>query len=229
MKKIIYFIFLTMLLVGACKEEGLKGFEDSEESVYFYIDEKDGVDDITYSFVYTYEDQVIVNIPVKCSGMAAGKERYFQAVVLADSTTAECEKHYSLPEKAVFPAGEYKASFPVILYNRDKALDSVTFVLAVQLVESSDFVPGDKNRRVAKIRFSNRLEKPEAWQDWMFGEWSRVKHKRLVRIAGRDFPTTDELYADISYWQYGVAIELKNYFIAHYPVTDENNKVIESW
>jgi len=99
----------------------------------------------------------------------------------------------------------------------------------LKLVESADFELGDKERQIVKILFSNQLEKPESWQDWIFGEWSRVKHKRLIQIAGKDLPSVDELNNDFNFWYYGVGQELKNFFIKNYPVLDEHNQVIEPW
>lgn len=229
MRKSIYFLSVLIPLFASCREEGLRGFEDNEASVYFYLDEKTEVSSMVYSFVYTYEDKAVVQVPVKCSGLAAGNDRHFRVEVVYDSTTAIREKHYSFEAEGVFPADCYDAYFPVVLYCQDTALLSKTFVLTLRLVESADFSIGGKERLTVRIQFSNRLEKPDSWQDWMFGEWSRVKHKRLISIAGRDFPSVDELNADMNFWYYGIGQELKNYFIKNYPVTDENNKVIEPW
>lgn len=153
----------------------------------------------------------------------------FRVEVVDDLTTAVPEKHYSLPSEAIFPAHAYEAVFPVTLYNQDADLQSKSFVLALKLVESADFELGDKERQIVKILFSNQLEKPESWQDWIFGEWSRVKHKRLIQIAGKDLPSVDELNNDFNFWYYGVGQELKNFFIKNYPVLDEHNQVIEPW
>ena len=229
MRKSIYFLFVLLPMLTSCREEGLKGFEDSEASVYFYLDEKKEVSGMVYSFVYTYDEKTVIKIPVKCSGIAAGYDRHFRVEVVADSTTAIRGKHYDLEEEGNFPANCYDANFPVVLYSQDTALLSNTFVLTIRLIESSDFRIGGKERLTTRIQFSNRLVKPDSWQDWMFGEWSRVKHKRLLSIAERDFPSVEELNTDMNFWYYGVGQELKNYFIKNYPVTDENNKVIEPW
>ncbi len=229
MKKRLYILMVLMPLFSACQEDKLQKFEDPIASVYFYIDEKKEVEEMLYSFIYTFENEVVLNVPVRCSGLAAAYDRHFRVEVAGDLTTAVSGKHYSIPSEALFPADAYEAAFPVTLYNQDTVLRSQSFVLTLQLAGSADFELGDKERQTVRIVISNRLEKPEAWQDWIFGAWSRVKHKHLIRIAGKDLPSADELNNDFNFWYYGVGQELKNYFIKNYPVLDENQQVIEPW
>lgn len=229
MRKYIYFLFILFPFLTSCEEDGLKEFEEPLSSVYFYIHENPEVNEMIYSFIYTFEEEVVVKIPVKCSGMAAGYERHFRAEVVSDSTTAIPEKHYLLPREVVFPVGAYEAYLPVTLYNQDTTLRTQSFVLTLRLAESEDFELGGKERQIVRLRFSNQLVRPDFWPDWMFGTWSLVKHKRLIQIAGKDLTSEDELNADFNFWYYGVGQGLKNYFIKNYPVLDENNKIIEPW
>lgn len=227
MRILIYLVIA--ILLASCHKSELMSFQQEKSSVYFYLDKKVAKNEVVKSFTATFADQLVMNIPVRCSGLAAAVDRTFKAVVVVGGTTARATADYEpLAERYVFPANAYEAYIPVVL-NRTELLKDSTLVLELALTESNDFGIGEKLRQNVFIRFSDQLEQPDNWGKG-YGAYSRVKHQVFLVITEREaYPTPEEWEENKYYFSYAVSRALSAYFRDNYPVKDENGNIINPW
>lgn len=236
MKKIIAITALATLLVS-CKVEPLKEFTQKEASIYFYVgfDENNGyntvITNIDKNMATCIEGYSVVNVPVRCSGLASDRERKFKVAFDKEKSTAvEGVDFEKLPESFSLPAGEYGATIPVKLLVTDK-LSNTKLILALSLQESNDFILGEKLRRNITITYSNMLSKPDNWLITYYKDYSRRKYQQFLIITGLEiFPTNAEITLNEYYYYTVVSRAMSKYFRDNYPVYDEETQsVIEPW
>lgn len=228
MKK-LFILCLNIFLLWGCQEAPLQSFEQKNASIYFYIDSNSDVTTLSRSFAAISGDELIVDVPVRCSGLPGTEERYFHVTVIDSLTDAVAGVDYEpLSENYSFPSEVYQSTFPVRLYRSD-AVKNGTVCLALKIDKSMDFIPGDKERNVVFIKFSDYLEKPENW-DYSLGEWSRVKHLKFLELTGlTDYPSSADWSANYYYYSRIVVRQLKAFYTENYPQYDENGNIIEPW
>lgn len=194
MKKYYLYIF-TALVIFSCQTEDENFIYNSKDNVYFGVshlvelsDEEMLVlwpDDIlmpkgsNYSFAESMKASDTVYFPVSISGKRVGYDRQFKVIVNNDSSTAEVGKHFApLADFYTIPADSGSTRVPILLYNTDPAMEVQTFFLRLELVPTDDFGVGNPTYQGARLRFSNRLEKPAWWEAWKteLGSYTRTKH-----------------------------------------------------
>lgn len=236
MKKIITIIAFATLLAG-CKVEQLKEFAQEEASIYFYVgfDDKNGyntvITNIEKNMATCIDGSSVVDIPVRCSGLASDQERKFKVVCDKEKSTAvEGVDFEKLPESFSFPANEYVTTVPIKLLVTDKLADT-KLVLALSLQESGDFILGEKLRRDITISYSNMLSKPDNWLITYYKDYSRRKYQQFLIITELEiFPTNAEIALNEYYYFTVVSRAMSKYFRDNYPVYDEDTQsVIEPW
>lgn len=235
MKKIWILGMFLGLLSSACQENEMNDF-DSDGAVYFQLSSQwsNTVDSIVYSFAGKAEDTYTVKLRVNLMGAAADHDRTVRLVVDPKLTTAKEGTHFdALQSSYTLPAGAYTMEIPVVLHGDDPELEGRAFQVALKLEASDDLQPGLSKRLVARIIVSKILTRPSYWEqaylDYSFGPYSKVKHEHCMLVLGRDFPATYEDYADeYELWEaYGKHMD--NYFTEHYPILDEHGNAIEPW
>lgn len=235
MKKIGILGMFLGLLLAACQENEMNGF-DSEGAVYFQLSSLWGntVDSIIYSFAGKAEDTYTLKLQVNLMGAAADHDRTVRLAVDKNRTTAVEGTHYeALQASYTLPAGAYTMEIPVVLLGNDPELEERAFQIALKLEASDNLQLGLSKRLVARIIVSKILTRPSYWEqaylDYSFGPYSKVKHEHCMLELGRDFPATCEDYIDeYELWSaYGKHMD--NYFTEYYPILDENGNPIEPW
>lgn len=233
MKKIFYSILFFCGLLTGCQENEMIGFE-KDGAVYFQLTATDWTnmgDSVMYSFAGKDISEYTVNLQVDLMGTAVDKEREVRVSVDPELTTAEEGLHYKALETSyVLPAGAYTMQIPVTILGTDPRMESQAFQLAIRLEPSDDLGLGLSQRTLARIQFSAMLTKPYYWDatyDW--GEYSKVKHEKMIEMFGIDFPTTyEEYWEDYEIWD-AYANVLSQWFDENYPVYDENGNPIDPW
>lgn len=227
--KIKIYILMSLVLL-ACQKDELMSFQDEKPSVYFYLGDNIYITEITKSFTTTLSDTLIAEIPVKCSSLASDKDRYFKVTVEEEGTTAKAGVDYvPLEQSYLFPAHAYTSSVPVYLI-RTRQLADTTLHIRFKLQGSDDFELGEKMRQEANILFSDRLVKPDNWNNWAYGTYSRKKHSVFLIITKRtDYPDRKEFNENYYYFMIALPNAMKAYFKDNYPVLDENGNIIELW
>lgn len=223
-------LMMSMLLFS-CDDNYEKMFS-GEASLYLDLSATD-LDSMTYSFVGTIENSLVVNLPVGLSGYAAAYDRAFRLKVKEDKTTAIAGKHYeALKDQYILEKGKYAVNIPItIFYTGD--LDSVTVRLAVEIDADENFTVGIPYRQEATIVFSNLLPDIKNWALLYrkeFGEYSKVKHRYILsELKLEKLEDSIEFYysKDEKLWAaYGMHM---NNFFAEHEVYDEHHERIKPW
>ena len=229
MKKIFYSIAFLCCLLAGCQENEMNGFE-SDGAVYFQLNATywaEVADSIVYSFAGKDVTEYTVNLQVDLMGMAVDRDREVRLAIDPELTTAEEGLHYrALETSYVLPAGAYTMQIPVTILGTDPRMENQAFQLAIRLEPSADLGLGLSQRTLARIQFSAMLTRPYYWDEFYWGEYSKVKHEKLIELLGVDFPATEDEYYDLweAYCNY-----LSQWFAENYPVNDEHGNPIDPW
>ena len=232
MKRIFYALCFWGLLLSACQENEMNGFEN-DGAVYFQLNATDWTntaDSIVYSFAGKGVTEYMVNLQVDLMGEAVDWDREVRVSIDPELTTAEEGTHYrALETSYVLPAGAYNMQIPVTILGTDPRMENQAFQLAIRLEPSADLGLGLSHRTLARIQFSAMLTMPYYWGELYWGEYSKVKHEKLIELLGVDFPATeDEYYDDYDLWD-AYCNYLSQWFAENYPVEDENGNPIDPW
>ena len=232
MKRIFYALCFWGLLLSACQENEMNGFEN-DGAVYFQLNATDWTntaDSIVYSFAGKGVTEYMVNLQVDLMGEAVDWDREVRVSIDPELTTAEEGTHYrALETSYVLPAGAYNMQIPVTILGTDPRMENQAFQLAIRLEPSADLGLGLSQRTLARIQFSAMLTMPYYWGELYWGEYSKVKHEKLIELLGVDFPATeDEYYDDYDLWD-AYCNYLSQWFAENYPVNDEYGNPIDPW
>lgn len=230
--KILYAIGFWCILSVACQENEMTDFEN-DGAVYFQLNATywaEVADSIVYSFAGKDVTECTVNLQVDLMGMAVDRDREVRLAIDPELTTAEEGLHYrALETSYVLPAGAYTMQIPVTILGTDPRMENQAFQLAIRLEPSADLGLGLSQRTLARIQFSAMLTMPYYWDEFYWGEYSKVKHEKLIELLGVDFPATeDEYYDDYDLWE-AYCNYLSQWFAENYPVNDEHGNPIDPW
>ena len=236
MKK-LYYIFLLLIAFGSCKDNADYPFT-GKDAVYFQLQTGSyywtkTLDSIVYSFAGKGVDQDTLWVRVNLAGEAAPEGRPVIVVVDEEKTTAEVGLHYeALQAEYELPRDSVYVNIPVVIYNKDEALENKQVVIALALKPSETLELGITERLSCRLLVSNMLGKPIYWEQTIkydFGDYSRRKHELCMIELKRDFPVEASEYSnERTMWQvYGAY--MSDYFEENYPIRDENNAIIEPW
>lgn len=180
-------ILLSAILCCACSQNDVMDYS-LDGKVYFY--ETTVVNNATkivternYSFALQNSAlmQDTLRIPVQLMGDVADYDRVFRAEAVADSTTAESPKHYTILDGAI-KAGEYKAFLPVVVNRTDDTKEHYVSVL-LRLVPTGDLTTGNADALTYRISFGDMLMKPTDWP-YTFGVYSVNKYRFAIDVLG---------------------------------------------
>jgi len=194
--KILSFIFLLLLAI-ACKHEDVQLY-NSPANVYF--DFSDGQrDSLLYSFALEPSRlSDTIQLPVKLSGIQLPQDRQFIIKVDAnlDSTTAKANLHYKpLDSVYTLPANTGSIKVPLVIYNKDTALQSKSVQIRFKLYPTADLDTSLNTLIKGRVVFSSKLEQPSWWNMWMGGYFSQVKFQLFIIVTGQTSMTTNSLDA----------------------------------
>jgi len=203
MKTYIIILF-ALLSLTSCKKANEMLF-DHAPSVYFDTQGGDR-DSILRTFAYTPTlAQDTVWIPVRLLGIRTDHARTFTAAVEADSSTAVPELHYEpLKPSYAIPANSGFAYLPLIIYNKDTALEDKSVSVMIKLKATSDLGIENPYLIKAKVVFSAKLEKPDWWDTWPLPPYSRTKHELFFLVTGQTSMTKDGLDAPKNLYYVGL-------------------------
>jgi len=230
--KCIHYKFLLVLLVCwacvACRKADKLMYDDAPEVYFFegyYVTNPDSLD---YTFVIRPDSVVAdtLHLQLRISGFAANRDRGVNLVV-ADSSTAIRGKHFRF-DSVIVKAGEYKVDVPIYVL-RTPDMKSRQFRIWFRVGESADFKPGYKNRLSYLIKVTDELFKPSDWEDFLYGNYSLVKHKFMVSRLGhlRITISLGAQFSEMLSILQKMRVELANYERTHGPLIDENGDRVE--
>jgi hypothetical protein len=217
-------IVIILLTAIACSKEERLTYEESP-SVYFYKF-RTNPDSTNYTFVVK-PDSVLTDtlyLTLRISGVAVDRDRKVN-IVLADSSTAQSGKHFTIPE-AIIKAGTYDAKIPVYVLRSPDEKDSI-FVAYFNIASSEDFKAGYSGDLTYKIGITDQLIKPSDWSGitaLFYGAYSKVKHQFMVSRLGTTAITisTGAQFSEIMSILQKMRVELIKYEAENGPLIDEN-------
>ncbi len=218
------------------------------EKIYF-SQYNSTMDSLNYSLIASPEVDT-VKLSVKLLGNKLTESKKFKLSVIGSLTDAVEGTHYkTLEEFYEFPVGQFIYELPIIVYKTDESLNEKTVTLAVKLEDTGDLKTAYEDRIKVRIILSNMFSPPVGDGYYgnmtqfikLFGEYSRVKHQKIIELAGHDFQADPlnqygnnpfykenfHLYFDYSYYVPFARI-LYQYFKEN-EVLDENGNIIGLW
>ena len=219
MKKILRNMLLAgpCLLAAAC-QMNLDPYDEAENRLDFVYEagqwtDADADSTVSYTFAYLPQDRFVdtVWLDLETIGYVTDYDRPITLQqVPAGGIDAEADKHYvpfdspELKDYYVVPAGEVKATVPVVL-KRDPSLQETTVRLKVTIAENEYFHSGTQNRQTKVVIFSDVLLPLSLWaveRDpniiMMWGEYGPVKHRFMIdATASMDVTINDAFIEDL--------------------------------
>lgn len=216
--KLIFFILVTGLSAGACKQDPLMLY-DEPASIYLYT----VPDSMEYSFA-TRPDQLTtdtVQLQYRIIGSASDQDRPLKLVAAAEST-AKQGYHFTLGE-AVVKANEFATVVPVYLHRKPGLKDSIV-QLILELESNEHFGLGFNDKLRYKLTFTDILRKPNNWDSvWAayFGTYSEVKFRFLISVTGKSNWESFPFPQDSRYLAQRARNALLEYIQQNGPLIDE--------
>ena len=226
--KLINYILVMIPVVSffAC-ENDLKPYDEKTDRLNFVYESTTKADTIiNRTFFYDPETRVFdtVMLEVQTMGFVTNENRAFrlqQVVRDGDKDPqAEAGVHYVdfndalVKDLYVIPAGQNKASVPVIL-KRDASMAKQAFTLRIRIAANENFEPGYANLQEKIITVADTLAKPSLWNEqferYLGGKYGFEKHKFMIRAtAGMGIKINDDFlrpmaqtkvdYSMTAYW-----------------------------
>ncbi|MBQ7440346.1 MAG: DUF4843 domain-containing protein [Prevotella sp.] len=191
-----------------------------------------GTDSISFSFVSYSSDvtEMTMLVDAQIMGEVAERDRVVNLSVDAAKTTADASM-YTVPATVTVPAGEVKATFPVVL-KRAASLTSKKVRLYIKVEDSNDFKTGVNEENHITMIWSDVLTKPNNWSDLepFFGTYSDTKYRFMLTNSGGagEFNTETMSWALLNSYRIRFQNALNEYNAAHpgNPLTDENGQLV---
>lgn len=227
----LFALFMAAIL-GSCDSNSEDVFH-GEPTIHFALTQQQ-LDSMTYSFMNSSDNKMIVTLPIELCGYA-DKDRKFKIVVDNEKTTARSGIDYvPLDNEYTLASGQYHLNVPLtLLYTA--ALDQTAVKLTLKLQELSDFATGIPYRQQVLIIATNQLPDIPMWDRYYssyFGDYSKVKHRHILSELKLNEIMKFEDYTDwfkLSQTQkYAYGMHMNNFFIKN-QIKDEKNQLITPW
>lgn len=222
MRKIIYFTLMTMLIMIGCSKNEYPVY--SEES-YIYF-ENDSSIITSYTFFFTEETETDIDLRLKLIGNVVDRDQsYSVKFVESESTAVPGIDFKPLHEEQYFRAGNIVDSLTIRLLKSSNLEEGKEIRAVFELTPLGDLKPAIKENSKAIILISNKVSRPEWWDNWHvrsgLGEYSDTKYGLFVRWIGvndLDFKNRSDItQSDVRAW----VLKFK-YMLKENPQEDEN-------
>lgn len=225
MKKIkIYLqatIALALFFTVSCQKENIMKYE-SDDSVYFYntIDNDIFTDSTMYSFMdHGSATKDTLTIRIKLIGKLSDKDRSVNVAI--DSTTATNGTDFKLITPVVLQKDSGYASVKIVLF-RTTSIKTDKKTIWVGLHNSDDInVANYPGYTSFKIMFSDKLEKPMWWDNYLgyMWEYSETRFLFYLSVMGS---STNFFAEDYNGTLFKLKVALAEYNATHStPLADE--------
>ena len=186
---------MTALLTLASCEERTPGHFQDISGVYFNNTAGSMLitDSLDVTFVYTAGNDLEVPVKVQLLGRTADQDRPFAITVSSDNALEGVD--YTLPQRAVIPAGASYADYVVTL-RRTEALKSEKKMISLQVHANEHFdLPVTHIVQYAdtvstleyRIYFSDMFTKaPAAWDANLVGTFTQQKFELICKVLSID-------------------------------------------
>lgn len=187
-------IILTVLLLVSCEERNPDAFQDISGVYFSNVSGSTAVtDSLDLTFVYETGDAMEVPVKVQLLGRTWTEDRPLSVTVESENAVEGVD--YVLPERAVLPADQSYAEYPVTLL-RTEALKRERKMICLRIHENEHFglpvtemVQLDDTVSTLELRiyFSDMFTKaPVAWDENLVGEFTQQKFELICKVLGID-------------------------------------------
>lgn len=247
--KHILFSALLSLLLFSCKQEQFLynsankiHFGPEPDQIYFnYYELSDTVKSYNFYYSNVTQKQDTLFFNIYAVGGTADVDRAFklEQVAVPGANNAVAGKHYepfnspSLASKYVIKKGTVHTRVPIVVL-RDTSLKSGDVTLKFEVVANENFEPGIPSKLWRKVYLTDRLGKPQGWNDVTWGPYSLVKHAFFIEKSGQKWDnafiasiiTNSDLVQD---WKTILKAALIDYNQQNptTPLTDENGNLVK--
>lgn len=198
MRQSRYIVLLAALgvstLVG-CKKEEIIYFEEKDSANFWLHEKNHSLFDATTTELP--QDTVVLNIAI--SGKMADRDRFADAVVVADAPNTPVERRLTTatPDQyeilgGVVPAGQLYGIFKVVVKNPESlATRGSDLRIRINMVKTDDFEVGLKENKYVNLKWSREILRPETWNGMRFfftATYSTQVYKIFMEVTGlREF------------------------------------------
>lgn len=178
--KNFWILFLGLIGLGACSEDNLAGYS-SDSYIYFA---KESTDSTIFSFAYDNQlTEGELKLKLNLVSLLESHERSFNVRFLPDESSAEEGKHFILNEQGQTIAANDSIGYLTLIVKRGD-LNKNDVEAVFELVDSEDFKVGLKSNSKARVIISDKLSKPDWWDDWHItsglGTYSDEKYTAFI-------------------------------------------------
>ena len=204
--KNFWILFLGLIGLGACSEDNLAGYS-SDSYIYFA---KESTDSTIFSFAYDNQlTEGELKLKLNLVSLLESHERSFNVRFLPDESSAEEGKHFILNEQGqTIAANDSIGYLTLIVKKGDLNKNDVEAVF--ELVDSEDFKVGLKSNSKARVIISDKLSKPDWWDDWHItsglGTYSDEKYTAFIEEIKVHDLTLQEDGGSLSYSEMRVLV-----------------------
>ena len=178
--KNFWILFLGLIGLGACSEDKLAGYS-SDSYIYFA---KESTDSTIFSFAYDNQlTEGELKLKLNLVSLLESHERSFNVRFLPDESSAEEGKHFILNEQGQTIAANDSIGYLTLTIKKGD-LNKNAVEAVFELVDSEDFKVGLKSNSKARVIISDKLSKPDWWDDWHItsglGTYSDEKYTAFI-------------------------------------------------
>lgn len=202
MKKFRYLILsLAAIVVVSCKQDNYLLYKDvarlqfGPELTWINIPDRRLTDTLKQQTFFYYEDQVktdTVYFDLYTVGNLSNQDRSLklEQETVPGAYNAIPDQHYrafsdpQLATRYMIKAGQRHLRLPIVLL-RDPSLKTNTATLKFRLTANDNFQLGEPELTWRKLVFTDRLSRPDAWFDGIYGKYSVVKHAFMIEVTGK--------------------------------------------
>lgn len=178
--KNFWILFLGLIGLGACSEDNLAGYS-SDSYIYFA---KESTDSTIFSFAYDNQlTEGELKLKLNLVSLLESHERSFNVRFLPDESSAKEGTHFVLNKQGQTIAANDSIGYLTLTIKKGD-LNKNAVEAVFELVDSEDFKVGLKSNSKARVIISDKLSKPDWWDDWHIssglGTYSDEKYTAFI-------------------------------------------------
>lgn len=194
MKKPLLIILAAAISLLSCSEEKTMVYDRSMPSLNFAKSNYGGAKFDSLEFLALYSgaaEKAEMNLPLIMSGeIAAGDRTYDLRIDPGETRGIESGRHYDLPRRQTFRAGEYTDTMVITFNVKELREDEVKGRMRIELVPNGDFTEGlaYNSYMVINVSGAGLTERPLLWSNNKLhiygGSYSHVKAEKFIELNG---------------------------------------------
>lgn len=202
-KRFITILCCLTAIVYSCSEKGLSTYENGRNSIYFGIEDRDKMldkyskafrDTTAFSFVDLVVEDTLVSLKVMVLGDVVNRDRKFSMEIVDTMTTAKLAVNYELESNEFYIPADSTCGYLSVRLLRTRELLDTVYQIGFRLKENEEFDLALETQVINKLKdqyinltthvltFTDQLEKPRYFMDFVLGTYTVKKHLLINRL-----------------------------------------------